>query len=97
MSIMDRKHIDVLSYEPNVVVVPTVNNRSYVFRAADSFNEPVVIPIPPDEITYINSNCSAFRVVFFVSEIKTRMRCMKSWVSRICLRCFALRKLMICF
>lgn len=61
MSIMDRKHIDVLSYEPNVVVVPTVNNRSYVFRAADSFDEPVVIPIPPDEITYINSNSSCFK------------------------------------
>lgn len=61
MSIMDRKHIDVLSYEPNVVVVPTVNNRSYVFRAADGFDDPVVIPIPPDEITYINSNCSAFK------------------------------------
>lgn len=56
----EKKFIDVLNCENNVVVVPTTNGRSYAFKSG-SVDEPFVFPIPSEELPYMNSASNAFK------------------------------------
>lgn len=60
MSLMDRKFIDVLNYNDNVIIVPTTGGRSYKFSPG-SVEEPFVYPIVPEDVRYINSSCNVFK------------------------------------
>lgn len=60
MSVMDSKFLNVYSYEDSVVTVPSLRNGGYSFPVGDE-GEPSVIPIPPEEIKYINSVCKVFK------------------------------------
>lgn len=59
-SVMEKKFIDVLNCDDNVVTISTLNGKGYTFEPG-SVEEPCVIPIPPEEIMYMNSTCSAFK------------------------------------
>lgn len=59
-SVMEKKFIDVLNCDDNVVAVSSLNNKGYTFEPG-SVEDPCVIPIPPEEIQYMNSTCSAFK------------------------------------
>lgn len=60
MSFMDKRFVDVLNCNDNVVVVTLKDGRGYTFDAG-SLAQPCVIPIPPDEVQYINSRSNAFK------------------------------------
>ena len=60
MSVMDKKYINVLNCEENVVIVPTTNGRCYTFEPG-SLDEPCVLPIPSEEVRYINSISKCFK------------------------------------
>lgn len=68
-SVMEKRFIDVLSCEDNVVTIPSLNNKGYTFEPG-TVNDPCVIPIPPEEIQYMNSTSTAFKngVLRFRSE-----------------------------
>jgi hypothetical protein len=57
---MEKKFIDVLNCDDNVVTISSLNGKGYTFEPG-SVEEPCVIPIPPEEIMYMNSTCSAFK------------------------------------
>lgn len=59
-SVMEKKFIDVLNCDDNVVTISSLNGKGYTFEPG-SVEEPCVIPIPPEEIMYMNSTCSAFK------------------------------------
>lgn len=59
-SVMEKKFIDVLNCDDNVVTVSSLNNKGYTFEPGN-VNEPCVIPVPPEEIQYMNSVCNAFK------------------------------------
>ena len=59
-SVMEKKFIDVLNCDDNVVTISSLNGKGYTFEPG-SVEEPCVIPIPPEEILYMNSTCSAFK------------------------------------
>ena len=59
-SVMEKKFIDVLNCDDNVVTISSLNGKGYTFEPG-SAEEPCVIPIPPEEIMYMNSTCSAFK------------------------------------
>lgn len=59
-SVMEKKFIDVLNCDDNVVVISSLNNKGYTFEPGN-VEEPCVIPIPPEEIQYMNSTSSAFK------------------------------------
>lgn len=59
-SVMEKRFIDVLSCEDNVVTIPSLNNKGYTFEPG-TVNDPCVIPIPPEEIQYMNSTSTAFK------------------------------------
>lgn len=58
--VMEKKFIDVLNCDDNVVVISSLNNKGYTFEPG-SVDDPCVIPIPPEEIQYMNSTCPAFK------------------------------------
>lgn len=58
--VMEKKFIDVLNCDDNVVTISSLNGKGYTFEPG-SVEEPCVIPIPPEEIMYMNSTCSAFK------------------------------------
>ena len=60
MSVMDKKYINVLNCEENVEIVPTTNGRCYTFEPG-SIDEPCVLPIPSEEVRYINSVSKCFK------------------------------------
>lgn len=60
MSVMDKKYINVLNCEENVVIVPTTGGRCYTFETG-SLEEPCVLPIPSEEIRYMNSVSKCFK------------------------------------
>lgn len=60
MSLMDKKFIDVLNYNDNVIVVPTTGGRSYKFNPGTT-EDPFIYPIAPEDIRFINSNCNVFK------------------------------------
>lgn len=61
MAIMaEKKYIDVLNCDDNIVVVPGPNNKSYLFKPG-SIEEPFIYPIPPEDVQFINSNCNVFK------------------------------------
>lgn len=60
MSVMDKKYINVLNCEENVVIVPTTNGRCYTFEPG-SLEEPCVLPIPSEEVRYMNSVSKCFK------------------------------------
>lgn len=68
-SVMEKKFIDVLNCDDNVVTISSLNGKGYTFEPG-SVEDPCVIPIPPEEIMYMNSTCSAFKngVLRFRSE-----------------------------
>jgi hypothetical protein len=57
---MEKKFIDVLNCDDNVVTISSLNGKGYTFEPG-SVEDPCVIPIPPEEIMYMNSTCSAFK------------------------------------
>jgi len=57
---MEKKFIDVLNCDDNVVTISSLNGKGYTFEPG-SVEEPCVIPIPPEEIMYMNSTCSSFK------------------------------------
>lgn len=59
-SVMEKKFIDVLNCDDNVVTISSLNGKGYTFEPG-SVEDPCVIPIPPEEIMYMNSTCSAFK------------------------------------
>lgn len=59
-SVMEKKFIDVLNCDDNVVTISSLNGKGYTFEPG-SVDDPCVIPIPPEEIMYMNSTCSAFK------------------------------------
>ena len=59
MSVMDKKYINVLNCEENVVIAPTTNGRCYTFETG-SLEEPCVLPIPSEEVRYMNSVSKCF-------------------------------------
>ena len=59
-SVIEKKFIDVLNCDDNVVTISSLNGKGYTFEPG-SVEEPCVIPIPPEEIMYMNSTCSAFK------------------------------------
>lgn len=59
-SVMEKRFIDVLNCDDNVVTISSLNGKGYTFEPG-SVEEPCVIPIPPEEIMYMNSTCSAFK------------------------------------
>lgn len=59
-SVMEKRFIDVLSCEDNVVTIPSLNNKGYTFEPG-TVSDPCVIPIPPEEIQYMNSTSTAFK------------------------------------
>ena len=59
-SVMEKRFIDVLSCEDNVVTIPSLNNKGYTSEPG-TVNDPCVIPIPPEEIQYMNSTSTAFK------------------------------------
>lgn len=59
-SVIEKKFIDVLNCDDNVVTVSSLNGKGYTFEPG-SVEDPCVIPIPPEEIMYMNSTCSAFK------------------------------------
>lgn len=59
-SVMEKKFIDVLNCDDNVVTISSLNNKGYTFEPG-SMEDPCVIPIPPEEIQYMNSVCNAFK------------------------------------
>lgn len=59
-SVMEKKFIDVLNCDDNVVTISSLNGKGYTFEPG-SVEEPCVIPIPPEEIMYMNSTGSAFK------------------------------------
>lgn len=58
--VMEKKFIDVLNCDDNVVTISSLNGKGYTFEPG-SVENPCVIPIPPEEIMYMNSTCSAFK------------------------------------
>ena len=48
-SVMEKKFIDVLNCDDNVVTISSLNGNGYTFEPG-SVEEPCVIPIPPEEI-----------------------------------------------
>ena len=54
MSVMDKKYINVLNCEENVVIAPTTNGRCYTFETG-SLEDPCVLPLPTEEVRYMNS------------------------------------------
>lgn len=60
MSVMEKRFIDVLNCNANIVTVRGMNSRGYLFEPG-SVQEPFVIPLEPAEIKYIHSGCKAFR------------------------------------
>lgn len=48
-SVMEKKFIDVLNCDDNVVTISSLNGKGYTFEPG-SVEEPCVIPIPPEEI-----------------------------------------------
>lgn len=60
MSVMDRKYINVLNCNDNCVAVQSTNGKGYLFEAG-TLDEPFIIPIPSEEIVYINSVSKAFK------------------------------------
>lgn len=60
MSVMDKKYINVLNCEENVVIAPTTNGRCYTFETG-SLEEPCVLPIPSEEVRYMNSVSKCFK------------------------------------
>lgn len=59
-SVIEKRFIDVLNCDDNVVTISSLNGKGYTFEPG-SVEEPCVIPIPPEEIMYMNSTCSAFK------------------------------------
>lgn len=59
-SVMEKKFIDVLNCDDNVVTISSLNGKGYTFEPG-SVEDPCVIPIPPEEIQYMNSVCNAFK------------------------------------
>lgn len=59
-SVMEKKFIDVLNCDDNVVTISSLNGKGYAFEPG-SVEDPCVIPIPPEEIQYMNSVCNAFK------------------------------------
>lgn len=60
MSVMEKRFIDVLNCDDNIVAVRGLNNRGYLFEPG-TLEDPFVIPIEPADIKYIHSGSRAFR------------------------------------
>lgn len=60
MSIADKKFIDVLNYNNNIVVVTGMNDHGHSFAPGD-YNSPSVIPMTIEDISYINSRSPVFK------------------------------------
>lgn len=48
-SVMEKKFIDVLNCDDNVVTISSLNGKGYTFEPG-SVEEPCVIPIPPEKL-----------------------------------------------
>ena len=59
-SVMEKKFIDVLNCDDNVVTISSLSGKGYTFEPG-SVEDPCVIPVPPEEIQYMNSVCNAFK------------------------------------
>ena len=93
-SVMEKKFIDVLNCDDNVVAISSLNGKGYTFEPG-SVEEPCVIPIPPEEIMYMNSTCSAFKNGV-LRALKSRMKSSRLLALKVTTFC-SLRILMMRF